>query len=295
MLEKLYFWKGGSGGGSSTIKLLLIILLLFVLLAGAGAGYWYYYIYSPEQEQKAAQEAAKAKLQADISSVKNFYQTSLDGMSIPQTLSLFSEINREILPLRLAFVGNGLTYTCDTKKCDFNFDLDNGVVATYPVVKMWGKEYKASPFLPKGKQEVKSGFQYTNVTLALDDNDLLQAYKNKKDLSLLPCGEIVSYVTTYNSYLGKNPKKGGRIKFITFPATTVEVLEKQLGTQVHSYGMRSATWEIEIKGDSNSVTRNMTDMQMLLYKQSYRSAFLIRKIASTDKGIKVSGGLVCKA
>lgn len=295
MLEKLYFWKGGGASGSSALKLLMIIFFLLILMAAGCAGYWYYYIYTPEQEQKAAQEAAREKLMSDISSVNTFYETSLDGMGIEQTLSLFEEINKSLFPLRLAFVGKDLAFTCDSKKCDFSFDLDDGVVATSPVLVFKGKDYKASPYLPKGKKSSKSGFEFTNVASKIDKNALLNAYKGKKPIDLESCNEIVSYVTSYNSFLGKNPKNGGRIKFINFPSSTVDALEKQLGKQVHSFGMRSATWEIEIKEDNTSPMDVMTDMQMILYKQPYRSAFLIRKITSTDKGIKVSGGLVCKA
>lgn len=295
MLENLYFWKGGNASGNSALKLFIIILLLIIIMAGGCAGYWYYSIYTPEQEHKAAQEAAIAKLQSDIASVNTFYEKSLEGMSIIQTLTLFEEINRDLFPLRLAFVGDSLTYVCDSNKCDFSFNLDDGVVATYPVLQFRGQAYKASPYLPKGKQAAKSGFQFTNILIKNGKNAFLKAYKAKKEIELSSCGEIVSYITTYNSFLGKNPKKGGRIKFITFPASTVDALEKELGTQVHSYGLRSATWEIEIKGNNTSTMDDMTDMQVILYKQPYRSAFLIRKIASTDKGLKVSGGLVCKA
>lgn len=295
MFDKLYFWKGGNGGGGTAFKLIMIILILLVLMSGAGAGYWYYYIYSPEQAQKAAQAAARAKVQADISSVKTFYEKSLDGMTIPQAISVLDEIRQKLMPLRIAFVGDKIGYVCDTNKCDISYELDDGVVATYPVVNFWGKDYKASPFLPKGKKEAKSGFQYTNVAIKSQKNELLKAYQAKKTIDLPSCGEVVAYVTTYNSFLGNKNKKGGRIKFNKYPATTVDVLEKQLGTQVYSYGMRSATWETEIKDNDNSAYRALTDIQMILYKQPYRSAFLIRKIASTDKGIKVSGGLVCKA
>ncbi|MEB4676975.1 hypothetical protein MXL54_19655 [Enterobacteriaceae bacterium G50] len=302
MLDKLYFWKGGGngsvssgGGGSSALKLLLIILVLLGLMAAGAGGYWYYYIYIPEQERQAEQEAIVAQLQADTKSVNSFYESSLEGMSIDQTLSLFEEINKSLFPLRLAFVGNGLSYTCDDKKCDFSFDLNDGVVATSPVLVFSEKNYKASPYLPKGKQDAKSGFQFTNVAVNVEKNALLKAYKQKKPVELESCNEIVSYVTSYNSFLGSKPKNGGRIKFISFPSSTVDALEKKLGTQVYSFGMRSATWEIEIKGASTSPMDDMTDMQMILYKQPYRSAFLIRKISSTDKGIKVSGGLVCKA
>lgn len=164
MLDKLYFWKGGGngslssgggGGGRSALNLLLIILVLLGLMASGAGGYWYYYIYIPEQERQAEQEAAIAQIQADISSVNTFYQTSLDGISIPQTISIFEEINRGIFPLRLAFIGDKFGYTCDTSKCNFSMELDEGDIATYPVVNLWGKDYKASAFLPKIPLHIK--------------------------------------------------------------------------------------------------------------------------------------------
>lgn len=298
MLDKLYFWKGGGsagGGGSSAMKLLMIILVLLLLMAAGAGGYWYYYIYIPEQEQKAEQEALIAQRQADISSVNDFYENTLDGITIPQAISLFDEIGRGTLPVWIAKIGDKVGFSCDTKKCNFSFELEEGVVATYPTLTFWDKAYKASPFLPKGKK-VAFGYQYTNVAVKLDANEFLKAYKAKKPIELFPCGEIVSYITAYNSFLGKNPAKGGVITLKSFPATTVEELEKKLGSQVYAFGMKGATWEIELKGQQDSdLSSTLTDVQALLYQQPYRSAFLIRKIDSTNKGMKVSGGLVCKA
>ncbi|MFY2738484.1 hypothetical protein [Pseudocitrobacter faecalis] len=296
MLDKLYFWKGGgTGGGSSAMSLLLIILVLLILMGGGAGGYWYYSIYIPEQQQKAEQEALVAQRQADISYVNTFYESSLEGIAVPQAISLFGEIHRGTFPIWVAQVGNTLGFSCDTKKCNFSFELEDGIIATYPSLTLWGKTYKASPFLPKSGK-VKFGFQYTNVAVKLESNEFLKAYKAKKPIALFPCGEILSYITAYNSYLGKTPQKGGVIKLKTFPATTVEELEKKLGSQVYAFGIRSATWEIEVKEQlNNDLSSPLTDMQALLYQQPYRSAFLIRKIDSTDKGMKVSGGLVCKA
>lgn len=302
MLDKLYFWKGGGngslsssgGGGRSGLNLLLIILVLLGLMAAGAGGYWYYYIYTPEKERQAEQEAVIAQIKADISSVNSFYQTALDGISIPQTISLFEEINRGIFPLRLAFIGDKFGYTCDTSKCNFSMQLDEGNIATYPVVNMWGKDYKASAFLPK-KGQAGYGFQYTNVSIKREPNEFLNAYKAKKPVELFPCREIISYITSYNSFLGKKPPMGGAVKLMKNPATTVQELEKKLGAQAFSFGLLSGAWEIEVKGDESSADSAMINMLITLYKQPYRSAFLIRKIDSTDKGIKVSGGLVCKA
>lgn len=297
MLDKLYFWKGGGTGGgrSSAMSLLLIILVLLILMGGSAGGYWYYYIYTPEQKQKAEQEALIAKRKADISSVNTFYEKTLDGITIPQAISLFNEIDRGMLPVWIAKIGNKVGFSCDTKKCNFNFELEEGVVATYPTLTFWDKAYKPSPFLPK-RGKVAFGFQYTNVAVKLESNEFIKAYKVKKTIELFPCGEIISYITAYNSYLGKTPPKGGLITLKNFPATTVEELEKKLGSQVYAFGMKGATWEIEVKGkQNNDLSSTLTDVQALLYKQPYRSAFLIRKIDSSDKGLKVSGGLVCKA
>ncbi|WP_069324394.1 hypothetical protein [Citrobacter sp. CFSAN044567] len=81
MLEGLYFWKGKSGT-FTTSRIIIIILVIALLLCGAGAGYWYYFIKMPQDEMLAQQQQAAQKLLNDKASVHDWYEKSLEGMSI---------------------------------------------------------------------------------------------------------------------------------------------------------------------------------------------------------------------
>ncbi|WP_320731086.1 hypothetical protein [Enterobacter sichuanensis] len=89
--------------------------------------------------------------------------------------------------------------------------------------------------------------------------------------------------------------KDGEVIFKSLPKSSVSDLEKRLAGQVKPYNMLFSEWSMEItRGDSNEEDEIIL-LQAFLYKQAYRDAFLIRKIESIKDGMKVSGGLVCKA
>lgn len=307
MLESLYFWKNKSGG-SPVKRMLLIGLIVVLVLAVGGAGGWYYFIKVPAdkaaKEAIMRQQAAAQKLQNDIKSVKTFYEKSLEGGSIEQTLLLLSEMRRSQNDFNVLNI-EGEAFTCDAKKCEFSYNNAPGTILTLPQKMFWGKPYKATVTIKgvkkKGKKEDKSDFRYDGIESKLNVNKLQAAYNNKLPLDLAPCNDVVAYILTYNSFLkSTSPSKSkstvnGEIVLKTMPKSTVIDLESQLAKKVQAYGLMAGTWEMELKSEQGLAADNNMNLQLMLFKQAYRDAFIIKRIESTDKGIKVSGGLVCKA
>ena len=298
MLESLYFWKGKSGI-FSTSRIIIIILVIALLLCGACAGYWYYFIKMPQDEMLAQQQQAAQKLLNDKASVHDWYEKSLEGMSIDFGIRLIDEIHRSVIPFALIKLPvEGRSYGCSLKACHMTFEIDPDAILTQPELTFFGKTYAASFPVKKGKNRSNGvSLEYNDMKIARKENGLLSAYKKNKPLSLYSCNEVISYIKSYNSTLtgGKGKKKNGEIVFKTLPKSTVAALEKTLAGDVKAYGMLSAEWNMTLtKPHSTSVNEGIL-LQVALYKQAYRDAFLIRKIETINDGIKVSGGLVCKA
>lgn len=308
MLENIYFWKNKNGGNSGK-KMLLISFAILVLLGAGGAGAWYYFVTLPaqkaEEETKERQRQAAKKLQDDIASVKDFYAKSLEGASLEQAINVITEMRRSLNDFDILKI-NGESYNCDTKVCTFGYTYYPGALLTLPKKTFWGKAYSASVSdsnsKGKKKDKNKSDFVYKGIESKLNKNNLQALYKDKKDLSLYPCEDVVSYILTYNSYvksLHSNDKGGaknsGELVIKGVPKSPVNTLESQLTGKVKGYGLLAGKWEMELKGSGNQHVDNIyLALQLLFYKQAYRDAFLIKRIESTNNGIKVSGGLVCK-
>ena len=308
MLENIYFWKN-KNGGSSGKKMLLTLFAILVLLGAGGAGAWYYFVTLPaqkaEEEAKERQRQAVKKLHDDIASVKDFYAKSLEGASFEQAINVITEMRRSLNDFDILKI-KGESYACDTKVCTFDYTYMPGTLLTLPKKTFWGKEYSAS--VPdsnakgKNKGKNKSDFVYKGIESKLNNNKLQALYKAKKDLSLYPCEDVVSYILTYNSYvksLHSNDKGGaknsGELVIKGVPKSPVIKLESQLTGKVKGYGLMAGKWEMQLKGAGNqNVGESALDLQLMFYKQAYRDAFLINRIESTNNGIKVSGGLVCK-
>lgn len=304
MLDSLYFWKN-KGGGRSSSKTLLIIVLLLLLIGGSAAGAWYYFIILPEQKAREEalerQHAAVLKLQSDISAVNTFYAKSLEGASIKQSIRFLTEANISFQRLNI-FRIESETFVCDIKNCSFSYKYHEGEVLTLPQKVFWDKTYQASVPMKKGKEQNKNqdDFGYKDIESKLNDNPLQTLYKSKKPLSLYPCQNVVSYILTYNSFVksstidDRGQKGTGEIVMKTMPVSSVSNLEPQLIGKVKAYGLMAGTWEIELANKELNISENTMNLQVMLLKQAYRDAFLIKRIETTNKGLKVSGGLVCK-
>ncbi|MCT6664196.1 hypothetical protein N4Q52_09290 [Enterobacter mori] len=303
MLEGMYFWKD-KNGTVSKLKLILGILLVLILIIGGGAGAWYYFVMLPEAKAKeeaiARQQQAAQKLRDDIEKVKGFYTSSLVGGGIEETVLLLNEIKESDKTLDV-IPWDKYAITCDTKTCKFSYGFNNGAIWALPQKTFWGKLYRPTVITKtKGKSSEKNkmDFQFDKVESRLNKNNYLEAYNQKQPLELNACSDVVSYIMTFNSLVkgqGKTGKDLGKVVIKKMPGSSIGDLESTLSGKVKTYGLQVGKWELEIKkGESASSSDDMTNMQLLLYKQAYRDAFIVNKLETKDKGLKVSGGLVCK-
>ncbi|OXL39180.1 hypothetical protein CA284_16440 [Enterobacter mori] len=297
MLEGLYFWKT-KNGTTSAVRIVTFLFVIVLLLCSVGVCYWYYFIKLPADEQLAQQQAAQ-KIRSEIASVNAWYEKSLDGVNINFGIRILNEIHRSLVPLEMInFSAKTVGYVCTTKSCNIDFERDTDSIMTQPEMTFFGKKYTPSFPMQKGKAKTDvTSLEYNNMLINDPKNDLLKDYKKGKSLALHSCNEIISYIKTYNSTLEKEEieSKGEGISFKTLPKSSVIDLEKRLAGRIKSYDMLSADWSMEVTGTSSIDGTGEILLQVLLYKQAYRDAFLIRKIETIKNGIKVSGGLVCKA
>lgn len=301
MLEKIYFWKVRRGYSAPVIATLAIAIGLLVL-ASAAFAWWYYGVKIPADKKQIVQQQALRKKQADQAAIAAFYKKSLAGTDIPQAISILGEIRQNTLAL--AAVGIAIknrNFFCDTKSCVLGFKIEQGAILTLPVIQFFGKEYFASVPVRREKDRTPiNDFEYTRLTLPPAENRLLTQWESKQALSLHSCNEIIAYVNTYNSLLntkGSNVKqRDGIILFKSYPASAVKDKERALAGHLPFRGLMSAGWEMQVNDDGALFMARAPEInaQIALYKQAWRDAFLIKKIESNDKGIKISGGLVCK-
>jgi len=99
------------------------------------------------------------------------------------------------------------------------------------------------------------------------------------------CTDVLSYLSTWNS-LG-----GGYSEIVLkgFPASSVANDESALKNAVMSFGMLFANWTITIPSEMD-----MTKISLLLQKQLFADAFIIKSIEFKEKSTLVTGGLACK-
>ena len=303
MLEGMYFWKDKNGSVSKA-KLVLGFLLVAILILGGCAGSWYYFVMLPDEKAKeeaiARQQQAAQKLRDDIEAVKKFYFSSLTGGGIDETVLLIDEvkkINEKLLIIPL----EKYSFVCDPKSCKFSYALKKGALWVLPQKSFWDKTYNPTA-LATGKKNTggkdKMDFQYDKIESRLNTNKYLKEYDSKKPLELYPCSDVVSYIMTFNSMVkkvGGGMKNLDQVVIKKMPTSSVNDLESTLSGKVKAYGLQVGKWELEIKKDESSLSiDDMTNMQLLLYKQAYRDAFIVNKVETKDKGLIVSGGLVCK-
>lgn len=298
MLESLYFWKKKSGE-TLLLRVVAILLTIIFLLCGAGTGYWYYFIKKPADEVQAQQLQAAQQLRKDIDTVHDWYAKSLEGADIDSALRLLAELHRSYIPLRLIHLPiKSVSYSCSMKSCNMRFELEPGAIITQPSLIFLNKTYQAAFPVAKGKDKDSTlSLEFNNMKFSTLSNNHAKAYKSNKSLALPVCNDVISYIKTYNSFLssGKERFKNGRIVFKMLPKSPVSELEKKLKGQVKSYEMLSSEWSIEFVEAKESFSNAEISAQLALYKQAYRDAFLIRKIETVKQGIKISGGLICKA
>ncbi|WAH54304.1 hypothetical protein LMA04_09945 [Pseudescherichia vulneris] len=302
MLEKIYFWKVRRGYNVPVTATAAIVASLFIIAIGAFA-WWYYGVNVPAHEKRVAQQQALRKKQADLVAIASFYKKSLAGEDILQAINVLGEIRQNTLTLSALGVAiKKRNFICDTKACAVGFKIEQGTILTLPVINFFGQPYPASVPIRRDKERAPANdFEYSRLALPVTKNNLFRQWSRKQALSLHSCNEIITYVNTYNSLLStekrNKPQRDGIILFKSYPASAVKDKEAALAGHLSFRGLMSASWEMQIGNGSDrfSASAPEIDAQLALYKQAYRDAFLIKKIESNDKGIRISGGLVCKA
>ena len=302
MLEKIYFWKVRRGYSTPLITTAAIVASLFSMAIGAFT-WWYYGVKVPADEKRVAQQQALRKQQADLAAIASFYKKSLAGEDISQAINVLGEIRQTRLTLSaLGVIIKNRHFVCDTKSCAVGFNIEQGTILTLPAITFFGKAYSASVPVSREKDRVPANdFEYSRLALPLTENKVLMQWESKQPLSLHGCSEIIAYVNTYNSLLNikgvNKTQRDGTILFKNYPASAVRDRERVLAGHLSSHGLMSASWEMQIADDSDRFSAGAAEInaQIALYKQAWRDAFLIRKIESNDKGIKISGELICKA
>lgn len=300
MLENLYFWKNKS----NPLTIALIIGVVLIVLALGGAGAWYYFIKIPADQKMAEEEQAVAEKKKNIASVKDFYAKSLSGASIDKTIEVLSELHKSLIPIMDVLNMDSTSYHCDNTKCSVQFKFNSGEILTQPELVFWGKTYKPMvPIMKKGqKSKAKFDLEYANIDSKMNGNKVLDAYKaGAKDLGLYSCNELMGYINTYNSYVSAKFGSAGKdnpemLVVKKAPNSTVLDLEKKLTGSIKKYSMLTGTWEMSVSSTSTALGNEFDELglQVLLYKQAYKDAFLINKIETLNNGIKVSGGMICK-
>ncbi|WP_312455440.1 hypothetical protein [Pseudescherichia sp.] len=302
MLERIYFWKGKRGYISPLSATITICIAVFILGSG-GFAWWYYGVKAPADKKHELQQLALRKKQSELASIAAFYKKSLTGAGIEQTVGVLGEIRRTTLAMSaLGIAIKSENFICDMKSCAFGFKLQPGTILTLPIIDFFGRTYSASIPVSKAKDKSpRNDFEYARLTLPFTESTLLREWKSNKALTLHSCNNIISYVNSYNSLLGTAKKskalREGIVAFTSYPASPVREAEKHVAGKLKTQGLMSANWEMQINEDNSFFYTRAPeiDAQIALYKQAYRDAFLIRKIEANDKGIKISGGVVCKS
>ena len=277
--NKLYFLKRrrrnvpASGKGP---PVLVWISMVRLYLAAGGGGAWYYLVWKPEQERIAQLEREKAARQQKIKSVEKFYQDSLSGGSIADVHKLLAQLH--LVNDRLAMLGfRPSAILCNSKDCSLSYQLNAGRIFTMTDIQV-GQE----TFSPSCS---KNSLDYTGVPSGLNNHPWLNDWKNKKAVDLPVCTDVLSYLSTWNSLGGSNTE----IVLNGFPASSVANDESALRNAVMSFGMLFANWTVTLPSEMD-----MTKVSLLLQKQLFADAFIIKSIEFKEKSTLVTGGLACK-
>lgn len=277
--NKLYFWKSRSlnvsSPGKGTPVLVWVIVVLLLLIAGGGGAY-YYLVWKPEQERLAQIEREKAARQQKIKAVEKFYQDSLTGGSITDVHKLLAQLH--MVNDRLAMLGfSPKAMLCNSQDCSLSYQLNAGRIFTMTDIQVGGESYSPS--------FSQNSLDYTGIPSGLNNHPWLNDWKNKKPVDLPVCTDVLSYLSTWNSLGGSY----NEIALKGFPASSVTNDESALKNAVMSFGMLFANWTITIPSEMA-----MTKVSLLLQKQLFADAFIIKSIEFKEKSTLVTGGLACK-
>jgi hypothetical protein len=278
--ENIYFWKrrniigGGSTGRGGNIIVWVVTLL--ILLAGGGGSGYYYFIWKPEQERLAKIKAEQAARQQKIKAIEDFYRKSLTGGSISDASLLLEQLL--LANKKLSQVGFApKSIECTSTGCSLSYALNPGRIFSVADINLWGKTWSPS--------FSKNTLDYTGVESGMNKHPWFSAWQSKNTVNLPVCTDVLSYISTWNSLGGRNTE----LVLTGMPSSAVEKNESELKSAVTSFGMLFVGWTI-----TSPTKMDFSGVSLVLNKQPFADAFIIKSIVFTENSTLVTGGLACK-
>jgi hypothetical protein len=272
MLNKNYIWKDITRSSRRLPMMIITVLVIFILLSISGG---YFMIYVPKKEQLAQEEIARQQVSQKLQQVKQFYMDSLAGGDIPSLNRLLTEISRSRIPLQLAGYREE-NVSCDVNNCNFQYILKDRAIFTLQSKNFWHQLY--IPNFSAGE------INYQGMPSKLENHPLLLKYQSAERIQLPQCLNLLSYIYSHNTGAANKEK----IILVTAPESSVSALEQEMSARLdQSYHLLMGTWEVELPRESLYVMHYFKTL-------AFPEAFLIKEIAVSEKGTKISGGLLCK-
>ncbi len=272
MLNKDYIWKDITLSARSLPIIIVTVLVIFILLSISGA---YFLLYVPKKEQLAQEQIAQQQIEQKVQQVKQYYLDSFTGGHISSLNRLLTEIARSRVPLEMAGYREE-NITCDTTRCNFQYLLKDHAIFSLQLKKFWHHYFMAN--------FSASEINYQGVPSKLENHPLLQKYQSGDAITLPQCVNLLSYIHSHNTTVANKEK----LNLLTAPESSVATLEQEIGARLaRRYNILNATWEIELPRASIYVMQYFTTL-------AYPDAFFIKEVAVSEKGTKISGGLLCK-
>lgn len=271
MNKGMYFWKSKHAPN----KKLVIILAVLLALVCSGVGGWYYFIYTPQK--KAAEELKRKKLdlESKIKKIGEFYQSKLVGGSVDNYIKLLGEIYKSRVNLSMTgYVEDNVS--CNTTSCTFIYSMSPTGVFNVQKKYFWDEEYSAS-FSEKD-------ITFADLPSKLGGNTLLDKYNNNEEIDVPDCGNVLSYIYTFNSVIGSS----GEINIVSPPASSVTDIENKVQGPKKRYGLLFGSWEV-------TTENNILNMMVFFEKQACRDSFIIKSVEMLSSGATISGDFACKS
>ncbi|MFK3662597.1 hypothetical protein ACI2I2_19125 [Scandinavium sp. NPDC088450] len=263
-----------------------VVAILFIVLISCAGG-WYYFVYTPAQEKAKALHQEQEQLAKDIKAIDAFYLKELSGGSVQRFTELANEIvESSIILQKFNYVDE--VFTCTAENCVFSYKLGEGGVFNVAQKIFWGEVYTVN--------YSDSTYDFTGIKSRLDSNPVLTAYKNKQNAKVYPCGDLLSYVYSYNSaFIHEMP-----LTIKSPPSSSILALEEKIVNKgkLKLVGLSFIPWEVKLSSVENTSASfgyiNILYLASFFERQAYKDAFIIKKI-DTAKENNITGVMVCKS
>lgn len=271
MNKGLYFWKGQLTPGK---KMGIIMGLILVIIVGSVAG-WYYLLYIPHKKLEAEIKAKKEEVERQIKQVNDFYLDKLKGGSVERLTLLLTEVYKSRIMLNMTGYQEK-AFTCKADACSFSYVTKPGSVFNVQKKMFWSDFYAGS--------FSDNQMSYSDVPSKLNDNKLLNNYKEKNAISVPECGNMLSYFYSFNSVSNKNEL----FTITEQPSSSISSVEEKIRNSKKFYGLMFGAWTV--------TTVNDLPMIMSLFeRQAYRDNLIIKNIDLSSGVVNISGGFVCRS